>query len=102
LAKYPSTPQMFYPKSFPCSEDEVLITHYNKSVSFLQDLWFGWWYWGKQITNEPHFSQGMFHFDYRVGDFDLLSVLLGAIWVSHQPQAGVSDPFSLITCYRNM
>jgi mitochondrial import receptor subunit TOM40 len=32
-----------------------------------------------QITNEPHFSQGMFHFDYRVGDFDLLSVLLGAI-----------------------
>jgi len=75
LAKYPNTPQMFYPKSFPCSEDEVLITHDNKSVSFLQDLWFGWWYWGKQITNEPHFSQGMFHFDYRVGDFDLLSVL---------------------------
>jgi hypothetical protein len=22
-----------------------------------------------QITNEPHFSQGMFHFDYRGGDY---------------------------------
>lgn len=26
------------------------------------------WYFLLQLTNEPHFSQGMFHFDYRVSD----------------------------------
>jgi hypothetical protein len=38
---------------------------------------------GRQITNEPHFSQGMFHFDYRVGDlcpfFLSCMILLGHV-----------------------
>lgn len=31
-----------------------------------------------QLTNEPHFSQGMFHFDYRVGNFSFSNDLFSA------------------------
>ena len=44
-----------------------------------------------QLTNEPHFSQGMFHFDYRVGYIRLLPFLLCSL-------SGFLNPSFLDSC----